>query len=321
MDIAILQPDAGILAASVAIDLLVGDPVYPAHPVRLMGKTLTCFESTLRKAGFDGYGGGVALFLLLAGTWVAGTGALLTAVSQWIPWFGVAVHLYLVYSLLALHDLLRHAWAVEKAARRDDVEGARVAISRLVGRDTSRMDIASCRRAAIESLSENLTDGFVSPLFWYGLAGVPGIVLFKVVSTMDSMVGYKTERYLRFGWCGARLDDLMNLLPARATWLLISLVAVLVPGCSARKALRVGWAQHEVLPGPNSGWSEAAIAGAIQRRLIGPIWADDRLVTEVWLGDDSDPPAGERSDLSRAAVLTAATGIVAAACTVLWLAQ
>jgi adenosylcobinamide-phosphate synthase len=136
---------------------------------------------------------------------------------------------------------------------------------------------------------------------------------------MDSMVGYKTERYLRFGWCGARLDDLMNLLPARMTWLLISGMALFLPGCSARKALRVGWRQHAVLPGPNSGWSEAAIAGALQRRLIGPIWADGRLVTEIWVGDSTDPPGGEGSDLARAALLNGATGVGTAVCTVLLL--
>ena len=97
-----------------------------------------------------------------------------------------------------------------------------MAVAKLVGRDTARMDGAACTRAAIESLSENLTDGFISPVFWYALGGLPGLSLFKVVSTMDSMVGYKTERYLRFGWCGARMDDWMNWIPARITWLLLS---------------------------------------------------------------------------------------------------
>lgn len=321
MDVAVLHPDARLLAAAVALDLLLGDPVYAAHPIRLAGNTLTWFEQRLMAAGWNGYGGGVALFLLLAVLWVGGSAAGLIAASQWIPWVGAALHLYLLYSLLALHDLLRHAWAVERAARGNDLDGARTAIAQLVGRDTSRMDIASCRRAAIESLSENLADGFVSPLFWYAIAGMPGIVLFKVVSTMDSMVGYKTERYLRFGWCGARLDDLLNLVPARWTWLLIAFVAAFFPGCSAWKALRVAWRQHGVVPGPNSGWSEAAMAGAIQRRLIGPIWAKGRLVTEVWVGDASDSPAGDRADLFRAAALTVSTGMAAAVCAIFWVAR
>src|SRR5215467_11979036 len=109
--------------------------------------------------------------------------------------------------MIALRDLVKHCWNVEAAASRNDLEGARKAVSQLVGRDTERMDIAACRRAGIESASESLTDGFVSAIFWYALAGIPGILLFKIASTMDSMVGYKTPRYLKFGWCGAHLDD------------------------------------------------------------------------------------------------------------------
>lgn len=308
-----LHGNARILAVAVSLDLLIGDPVYPLHPVRLIGRTLTWFEEKLRSAGLNGYGGGIALFLVLTAIWAGGTSALVVLLWAWSSIPGALLHVFVVYSLLALHDLVRHAWAVEEAARRNDLEGAREAISLLVGRDTSRMDIAACRRAAIESLSENLTDGFVSPLFWYTLGGIPGIVLFKVVSTMDSMVGYMTPRYLYFGWCGARLDDLMNWISARMTWLLISGVAILVPGCSSRKALSVGWQQHAILPGPNSGWSEAATAGAIQRKLVGPIWADGKLVTEIWLGDPSDPAAGDAADLRRAVVVTTSTGLLAAA--------
>jgi adenosylcobinamide-phosphate synthase len=130
---------------------------------------------------------------------------------------------------------------------------------------------------------------------------------------MDSMVGYKTEKYIRFGWCGARMDDVMNWIPARIAWLLISAVAFLLPGYSARKSLAIGWRQHAIVPGPNSGWSEAAAAGAIQRRLAGPIWAHGKLVTETWLGDPADPPAGAPGDFSRAAVLATAAGLLGAA--------
>ena len=174
------------------------------------------------------------------------------------------------------------------------------------------MDAAACRRTAIESLSENLTDGFVSALFWYALLGIPGLVLFKVVSTMDSMVGFKTPKYLRFGWCGARLDDVMNYLPARLTWLLIVFVAAVLPTCSARKAFAVGLGQNTLFPSPNSGWSEAATAGAIQRRLVGPVWRDGQLVTDLWIGDHRDPEAAMHDDVRRAIVLIIAAGLLAA---------
>jgi adenosylcobinamide-phosphate synthase len=171
------------------------------------------------------------------------------------------------------------------------------------------MDAAACRRAAIESLSENLTDGFTSPLAWYAIGGLPGLVIFKVVSTMDSMVGYKTPRYLRFGWCGARLDDVMNYPTARATWLLIAGMAAILPSCSGLKAFRVGLRQHAILLGPNSGWSEAATAGGIQRRLVGPIWMKGQLVTDVWIGDPRDPPVQTRADVVRGLLLVTASGL------------
>jgi len=175
------------------------------------------------------------------------------------------------------------------------------------------MDGAACRRAAVESLSENLTDGFVSPLFWYTIAGLPGIVVFKVVSTMDSMVGYKTARYLRFGWCGARLDDVMNYLPARITWLVIAAIAALLPAFSGRKAWRVGLGQHGLLLGPNSGWSEAATAGALERQIVGPIWLKGVLVTDLWIGEASDPPLQTAGDVKRAVTLAVLSGLAAAA--------
>jgi adenosylcobinamide-phosphate synthase len=320
VELGILKPNAWFLGAAVLLDFAIGDPVYAAHPVRLMGHTLTWFEQRLRALRANGYGGGIALFLLLAGVWIGGVSGLALAMEGVSRVAAIAVHVFFVYSFLALHDLFRHVWAVERAARRGDLEAARAAISHLVGRDTGRLDIAACRRAAIESLSENLSDGFVSPLFWYGIAGLPGIVLFKIASTMDSMVGYKTPRYLRFGWCGARLDDVMNYLPARMTWLLIAAVALFIPGCSAKKALVIGWRQHAILPGPNAGWGEAATAGAIERKLIGPIWANGALVTDVWLGDSGDAAAGEAVDLKRASVLIGATGSLAAALTVIALA-
>jgi len=312
------QPVA--LAIAVLLDLVLGDPVYRAHPIRLMGATLSAFERALRRIGADGYGGGIALFLLLAAVWVGGISALIyfAAIAvPWLPWLAWALHVFVLYSLLALGDLLHHVWRVERAAQRDDLPEARRAIACLVGRDIDRMDIPACRRAAVESLSENLTDGFTSPLFWYALLGLSGLVLFKVVSTMDSMVGYKTPRYLRFGWCGARTDDVMNYIPARLTWLLLAAVALFTPGCSAAKALRVGLQQHAILPGPNSGWSEAATAGAIQRRIVGPIWMNGNLVTEVWIGDPTDPPLATHDDLTRALTLVTATGLAAAALTAL----
>jgi adenosylcobinamide-phosphate synthase len=317
----ILKPNAWFLVAAVLLDFAIGDPVYAAHPVRLMGRTLTFFENRLRVMRADGYAGGIALFLLLACVWIGGVSGVTLAIERVSHSAAIAAHVFWVYSFVALHDLFRHVWRVERATARGDLNAARTAIGQLVGRDTSQLEAAACRRAAIESLSENLSDGFVSPLFWYAIAGLPGIVLFKIASTMDSMVGYKTPRYLEFGWCGARLDDVMNFVPARITWLLLAAVAIFVPGCSAKKAMLVGWRQHAILPGPNAGWGEAATAGAIQRKLIGPIWKNGVLVTDIWLGDSDDAAAGESVDVKRASVLIGITGVLAAVLVVLALAH
>jgi adenosylcobinamide-phosphate synthase len=301
------------LAVAVAIDFKAGDPEYAFHPVRLMGRLLQAIERALRRAGADGFGGGIALFLLLAA-------ASLTAVSLFVrgaftmgSWPGWAAHVFVLYSFIALGDLLRHGRDIERAVQRGDLPGARRAVSKLVGRDTEPMDGAACRRAAVESLSENLTDGVTSPLFWYVIGGLPLLTVFKVVSTMDSMVGFKTPRYRRFGWCGARLDDVMNFVPARATWLLVAAVSAVLPGYSGRKALRIGLEQHAVLPGPNAGWSEAAVAGALGRRLVGPIWLDGQLITDRWLGDPVDPPLETARDSEAGSRLIAISGLGAAA--------
>ena len=308
-----LAPAPAWLVVAVLADLAAGDPVYRWHPVRLIGTALTWIEVRLRQAGLDGYGGGILLFVALAVVSLGVLAGVMAGAAALAPWLAAAVHIAVLYSLLALGDLLHHVWRIESALRAGDLSRARAGVSRLVGRDTDRLDAGGCRRAAVESLSENLTDGFVSPVLWYAIGGLPGLVLFKVVSTMDSMVGYKTPRYLRFGWCGARLDDVMNFVPARLTWLVIAGVAALLPGCSGRKAWHVGLTQHALLLGPNAGWSEAAAAGAIQRRIVGPIWLQGTLVTELWIGDPADPPLELSTDVRRAMVLIVASGLVVTA--------
>lgn len=301
------------LGAAVLIDLAIGDPAYRWHPIRLIGGTIAGLERLLRRIGADGYGGGILLCIGLATFWVVALSGVVLAVATLSRTLGWILHVLLAYSLLALGDLVRHVWRIEASLARGDLASSRSAIGQLVGRDTESMDVAACRRAAVESLSENITDGVTSPVFWYVVAGLPGLVIFKVVSTLDSMVGYRTPEYLRFGWCGARLDDVMNYVPARLTWLLMSAVAAVLPRYSGRKALRVGLRQHALVPGPNSGWSEAAMAGALERRLVGPIRRHGRLVTDLWLGDPADPPLAAHDDVTRAIAFATTTAMVWAA--------
>jgi len=306
-----VEPSAALLAGAMVLDVGLGDPTYAWHPVRLIGRSLSAFERRLRRHGFDGYGGGIALFMVLAGSWTGGVSLVVMSFAALAGWLGAAAHLFVLYSLMALGSLLRHGRRIENALRAENLPAARDAVSQMVGRDTQPMDAAACRRAAVESLTENLTDAVVSPLFWYVLGGLPLLVLFKVVSTMDSMVGYKTPQYVRFGWCGARLDDVMNYIPARITWLLIAATAAVLRGYSGPKAFRHGLSDHAVLPSPNSGWSEAAAAGGLERRLIGPIWNGGSLVTDVWIGAPSDPPLRSAADYDRAATLVAASALLA----------
>jgi adenosylcobinamide-phosphate synthase len=306
-----LAPSAALLLAGLLLDVVFGDPQVRWHPIRLIGNTLSFFENELRRRGHEDYRGGCLLLILLALTWVVIPCAVILFLYYWTGVLGLIVHLLSVYILFATRDLIDHVRAVQHAARREDLAEARLAIGRLVGRDTERMDIPACRRAAIESLSESFVDGFLSPLFWYVLLGLPGLLLFKVASTMDSMVGYKTPRYLHFGRCGARLDDAMNFVPARAAWLLLCGSGFLFYELSPGKGWRIGLEQHSIVPGPNPGWTEATMAGLLQRRLIGPIWKKGELVTEVWLGDANDPPAGSDDDVSRALRLTIAACLVA----------
>jgi adenosylcobinamide-phosphate synthase len=313
------------------LDVVLGDPQYAWHPIRLAGRLLSASESALRGMGLDGRFGGALLFLILfaacrgfvfavsfalseaaeAARHTIGSGW--GAVLEWI-W-----EVYIGYSLLALGDLVRHGLRISRAVDRGDLPGARSAASMLVGRDVDKMDFAACNRAAVESLAESLCDGVIAPLFWFVILGLPGLIFFKVASTMDSMVGYKDERYLRFGWFGARLDDVVNWIPARLCVALIAAFSAAVPGYSARLALGVARAQHALLPGPNKGWSETAAAGALGIRIAGPIWKNGNLVNKLWIGPPEGPEGGSSRDVTRMIILAYAATALFMGLAWLWL--
>jgi adenosylcobinamide-phosphate synthase len=310
------------------LDVVLGDPQYAWHPVRLAGRLLSHLESGLRRLGLDGRFGGFLLFVILilacAGSVFAVSSAINMAARHTIgPAWGAVMEwvweVYIGYSLLALGDLVRHGLRISRAVDRGDLPLARSAASMLVGRDVDKMDFAACNRAAVESLAESLCDGVIAPLFWFALLGLPGLILFKVASTMDSMVGYRDERYLRFGWFGARLDDVMNWIPARLCVALIAAFSALVPGYSARLALRVARAQHALLPGPNKGWSETAAAGALGIRIAGPIWKNGNLVNKLWIGPPEGPEGGSSRDVTRMITLAYAATALFMGLAWLWL--
>ncbi len=295
-----------LLIVALVLDLLLGDPVYRMHPIRLIGNLLTALEQLLRKLKLDGYVGGVLLFVLLGSIVLAVVMGVRVAFDQINPYLRFAWDVYILWSMIAVGDLCKHGKRIAVACAIGNEDAARQCTSMLVSRDTEKMDFAACCRAGVESLSENLTDGIISPLFFYFLFGLPGVVLFKVVSTMDSMVGYHNEEYERFGWCGARLDDVLNFIPARLTWLVMVVVSFIMPGYSGWHCIQVGWQQHRILPGWNSGWSEAGAAGALGIKLVGPIWRSGKLVTEIWMGDANAREDTMPSDIGRMILLDCA---------------
>jgi len=229
------------------------------HPVIWMGKLISWLEVRLNDGGNRRLKGAVMLALLLAAT-AAVTVALRLALGL-VP-FGWAVEAALATTLVAQKELGRAVRAVADALAHS-LEAGRRQVSQIVGRDPEQLDGAGVSRAAIESLAESSSDGVVAPLFWLLLGGLPGIALYKAINTADSMVGHRNARYAEFGWASARLDDLVNWIPARLTALLFAGAAFWVRGADAEKAWSTALRDAKKHASPNAGWPEAALAGAL----------------------------------------------------------
>jgi adenosylcobinamide-phosphate synthase len=236
--------------------------------VRFIGWLACSLETPLRRifpsaklAGFLA----VVLVLVIVGGVAWGS---LVLVGLWQAWAADVMGVLFLWTGLACRDLTTHARAVRQALVAGDLPLARERVGWLVGRDTADMDEAEIARAAVESVGENLVDGVTAPLFWAAVGGPVGILLYKAVNTLDSTFGYRNERYLQFGWASARLDDVVNWVPARLT-LPFMVAASWCQGLRPGATWRIGWRDHGQHPSPNSGWSEAAMAGALGVRLGG----------------------------------------------------
>ncbi len=300
-----------VLTACLA-DALFGDPVYRLHPIRLLGACSIRWEKTLFAVGLDGFIGGILHWLLVVGAALLAWWSIHQLLATWLlwgyPWAAWAWDAFIAYSLLCLHDLLAHGRRV--LVNLADLPEARRQVAMLVGRDTERLDRGAVVRATIESLSENLTDGVLTPLWALCLFGLPGLILVKAVSSLDSMVGYNNQRYRRFGWAAARSDDLIHWLPARLSVPLIVLAAFLLR-LHPRLALDAARRWRGMLASPNSGWSEAACAGALRVRLIGPISYQGKIVNEAFLGDEDWPADLEARHLEQALRLILVCSVLA----------
>lgn len=266
------------LLAGWVLDKLIGDPVWLPHPVVGFGKMISFCEKRWNKGTHRiEKGGAVAILLILMVYW--GSAFVLHFLFHWNSWLGMAVSAILVFYCLAGTTLIREVKQVFLAADRSLEEG-RKQVSRIVGRDTSELTDHEVRTAALETLAENLSDGVIAPLFWYLLLGVPGMLAYKMVNTLDSMIGYKNERYLQFGCVAAHIDDVANYIPARLTAFLM----VLSTGC-----LRLLGVVRKYGPrhaSPNSGYPESALAGILNCRFGGPHYYFGELVHKPFIGEN-----------------------------------
>ena len=285
-----------LILGACLLDALFGDPVYRLHPIRLIGYWSLLCERLLFARGLNGRWGGVVHWLLIVGAALGGWFAVRLVLMALHPALAFIWDLFIAYSLLCTRELLEQGWRLCREL--DDLPAARRRLSLLVGRDTEPLQRDGLVRATLESLSENLTDGVLTPLWALCLFGLPGLIIVKAISTLDSMVGYNNSRYAQFGWAGARSDDLIHWLPARLSVPLLALAATL-RGEHPWLAVRAAWRYHALLPSPNSGWSEAACAGALRVRLIGPVWRHGQLVTATYMGDPEWPADLSAADLER----------------------
>ncbi len=288
----------GIMAliAGYILDLLLGDPEWLYHPVRLIGKLISRLEKRLRAQSGNLRRSAVILTAVTVLATMAAAALVLFLLSLWgrIPLF--AGMTLLNWMGIAVTCMAKEARGVEKALERG-LPDARKQVARIVGRDTQNLDEEEIVKATVETVAENTTDGVISPLFWALLGGPVLLWGFKAANTLDSMVGYMDEKYRDIGWSSAKLDDVMNWLPARLTALLM-ICAAFLTGLDGKNALRIVRRDHANHTSPNCAWSEAAAAGALHIQLGGTHEYFGKPVVKPTIGD-ADRPA-EKTDVRKA---------------------
>ena len=294
------------LIAGFLLDLLLGDPEWLYHPVRLIGNYISIAEKRLRARGGNLRKSAVlltvstVLLTMISAALILG---LLQAAGK-IPLFiGMAV---LDWMGIAVTCMAREARDVEKSFDRG-IDAARKQVARIVGRDTCKLNEEEIIKATVETVAENTTDGVISPIFWALLGGPVLLWGFKAASTLDSMVGYMDDRYRDIGWSSARLDDMLNFFPARLTALLM-ICAAFLTGMDGRNACRIVRRDHANHKSPNCAWSEAAAAGTLHIQLGGTNVYFGKPVAKPTIGD-ADRPA-ERKDIQRAICLLYGTSLL-----------
>ena len=300
------------LVIGFCIDLLVGDPHGFPHPVVLIGKCISVLERGLRCICPKTPSGERAAGAILWGAVVIVSTAV-PALLLWLsgllsPWLRLALESVMCWQILAVKSLRDESMKVYDALESGDLAASRHAVSMIVGRDTDRLDDAAVTRAAVETVAENASDGVIAPLFYLMIGGAPLGMAYKAVNTLDSMVGYKNERYIDFGCASARLDDAVNWIPSRLSALLMIAVCPIV-GLDARGAARIWRRDRRRHASPNAAQTESACAGALGLRLAGPAVYFGKLVEKPTIGDASREI--EWGDIARATRLMLAASVCA----------
>ena len=283
------------------IDLLLGDPAWMPHPVVLMGRCISALEKSLRRIFPQTSTGELAAGAVLAAVLPLGTLAF-TGLCVWglglvHPALGFALQVLWCWQALAAKGLRQESENVRRALDTGTLDDARKAVSRIVGRDTAALSREGVIRAAVETVAENFSDGVVAPMFWMLIGGAPLALAYKAVNTMDSMVGYKNDRYLYFGRAAAKLDDAANWLPSRLAALLLVAAAPLT-GQNAKRTFAIWRRDRRKHASPNSAQTESAMAGALGVRLAGPASYFGKVHQKPWIGEDTRPI--EPQDITRA---------------------
>ena len=296
------------------LDTLFGDPPWLPHPVVLMGKAISALEKRLRARmpqtpQGELLGGAVVAFTLPVGTFLL-TSLVCLGAAKLSPWLGLAVQMFWCGQALAAKGLAQESTNVYRALIKPDLPAARKAVSRIVGRDTQNLTLEGVTKAAVETVAENASDGVIAPLLYMLLGGAPLALTYKAVNTMDSMLGYKNEKYLYFGRAAAKLDDAANYLPSRLAGLLWCAAAALT-GNSPKGAWRIWRRDRRNHASPNSAQTESACAGALGVQLAGPAYYFGEYYAKPTIGDPLRPI--EPEDIRRANRMMYAESVLALA--------
>ena len=313
-----------VLFAALLLDAAIGDvPLvfrHLPHPVVLVGRAIAWFDRRLNREDRSERARRARGIVTVAILTVAAAllGILLERLCRALA-SGWLVALVVIAVLVAQRSLFEHVRAVAAALGEKGLYAGREAVRHIVGRDPTSLDEHGVARAGIESLAENFSDGVVAPVLWTVLFGLPGLFVYKTINTLDSMIGHLSPRYRSFGWAAARLDDLLNLVPARLSGLLLAAAAALAPQARSGAALRIMLRDAGKHRSPNAGWPEAAIAGALDLALAGPRRYPERIVEDPWIGDGR--ARATVGDMYRALLIyVSACALQGAAVLILWLA-